>query len=195
VANRVGVFGGTFDPPHIGHLIVADQVLDQLGLDEVRLVVTNRPWQKVGSRAITPAPLRLRMVAAAAADTPGVVACDIELELGGSSYTVVTLEELSRREPGTDHLVIIGSDAAAGLDTWHRADELRERCTIVVVNRPGDDGGAPPGWAVEKVRIPPIDLSSTEIRALVAEGRSIRHLTPPAVVQLLTGEGLYRRAM
>ena len=193
VVKRVGLFGGTFDPPHIGHLVVADQVRDQLDLDEVRLVVTNHPWQKVGSRAITPAPIRYRLTEAAVADAPGIVASPIELEIGGPSYTIVTLEELARREPGVQHLVIVGSDAAAGLDSWHRADELRERCTVVVVNRPGDDVGAPPGWVVEKVRIPAIDLSSTELRTMVAEGRSVRHLTPAAVVQLLADEELYRR--
>lgn len=193
VPKRVGIFGGTFDPPHIGHLIVADQVQDQLELDEVRLVVTNDPWQKVGSRAITPAPLRYRMAQAATAMAPGVVASPIELELGGPSYTLVTLEELARREPGVEHLVIVGSDAAAGLDSWHRADELRQRAAIVVVNRPGDDVGPPPGWMVEKVWIPALELSSTEIRAMVADGRSVRHLTPPAVVQLLIDEGLYLR--
>ncbi|MDH3683209.1 MAG: adenylyltransferase/cytidyltransferase family protein, partial [Acidimicrobiia bacterium] len=92
--KRVGILGGTFDPPHIGHLVVGDQVRDCLDLDEVRLVVSNSPWQKVGGRSITPAHQRLELVAAAVADAPGLVASDIEIDLGGSSYTIVTLDAL-----------------------------------------------------------------------------------------------------
>ena len=193
MGRRIGLLGGTFDPPHIGHLVVADQVLDQLALDEVRLVVSNRPWQKEGMRAITEPAKRLAMVEAAVADAPGLVASDIELRLGGPSYTLVTIEALDRAEPDVEWLVIIGDDAAVGLDTWHRADELRESQRFVVVNRPGANGGPPPGWRFDRVRIPGLEVSSTELRALVGAGRSIRHLTPAPVMQLMESWGLYRR--
>lgn len=193
VTRRVGLLGGTFDPPHIGHLVVADQVLDQLGLDEVRLVVSNRPWQKVGDREITPAPVRLELVRAAIDGAPGLVASSIEIELAGPSYTLVTVKELARREPDVEFLVIVGSDAAAGLETWHRAAELKARQRFVVVNRPGVAAAVPAGWKVIPVSIPAIDLSSTEIRNLVAQDRSIRYLTPAVVIHRLASSGLYRR--
>lgn len=194
MVTRIGLLGGTFDPPHVGHLVVADQVRTRLDLDEVRLVVSNRSWQKVGTRRITSAERRLALVEAAVGDAPGLRASSIELELGGPSYTKVTVDELDRREPGVEWLVIVGADAAAGLDTWHRADELRAERTVVVVNRPGAVGPVPEGWNVVRVDIPALDVSSTEIRSLVAAGRSIRYLTPDPVVRQLTSWGLYREA-
>ena len=194
VARRIGLLGGTFDPPHVGHLVVADQVRTSLALDEVRLVVSNSPWQKVGTRQISDARRRYAMVEAAIGDgAAGIVASDIELELGGASYTIATVAELGRREPEVEWLVVVGADAAAGLDTWHRADELRRGQRFVVVNRPGADGSLPDGWAVQRVEVPSLDVSSTELRALVAAGRSIRYLTPDPVIRLIEGWGLYRR--
>ncbi|MEL7206931.1 MAG: nicotinate-nucleotide adenylyltransferase [Actinomycetota bacterium] len=191
--RRIGLLGGTFDPLHIGHLVVADQVLDQVGLDEVRLVVSHQPWQKVGERAITPPDRRFEMVAAAVAPFEGLEASDVEICLGGPSYTVETLAALERDEPGVAWSVIVGADAAAGLDTWHEADKLRREREIVVVNRPGAPPAGPTGWRLRRVEIPSIDLSSTEIRTLVGEGRSVRHLVPDAVMHRIERWGLYRR--
>ncbi|MFV0257985.1 MAG: nicotinate-nucleotide adenylyltransferase [Acidimicrobiales bacterium] len=194
VPRRIALLGGTFDPPHIGHLVLADQALDQLGFDEVWLVVSNQPWQKVGSREITPARARLGLVEAAVTGRPGIEASAVEIELGGPSYTIETLEELQRRHPGDDFALLMGSDAAAGLETWHRWKELRDRCRIVVANRPdGDSRPLPDGWAVDRLLIPALDLSSTELRALVAAGRSIRYLTTDPVIQRLGDAGLYRQ--
>ncbi len=190
MTRSVGILGGTFDPPHIGHLVAADQVLDQLGLTEVRLVVSNQPWQK--SRLITPAHQRLALVEALVADAPGVEASAIEIELGGPSYTLVTLAELTRREPGTEWLVVVGADAAAGLPTWHEAETLRRTHRFVVVTRPGVTAPIPEGWDCQVVEIPPLDISSTGLRAMVAAGRSIRHLTPEPVARLLQAWQLYR---
>ncbi|MEM7340782.1 MAG: nicotinate-nucleotide adenylyltransferase [Actinomycetota bacterium] len=193
MAQRVGLLGGTFDPPHVGHLILADQVRDQLDLHEVRLVVANVPWQKVGARVITDAGQRLEMVEAAVADAPGLVASRVELDLGGPSYTADTLDHLERLEPDVTWFVIVGSDAAAGLPSWHRADELRRRARFAVADRPGTDRAElPAGWDLSFVEMPQIEVSSTEIRALVAAGRSVRHLMPAAVVQRIERWGLYR---
>ncbi|MFV0523229.1 MAG: nicotinate-nucleotide adenylyltransferase [Acidimicrobiales bacterium] len=192
--RRVALLGGTFDPPHIGHLVLADQTLDQLGVDEVWLVVSNQPWQKVGSREITPAPVRLELVEAAVAGRPGLTASAVEIELGGPSYTFDTLDALHRDHPDDEFSLVMGIDAAAGLDTWHRAEELRDRCRIVVANRPGaDDQPLPEGWTVDRLAIPALDVSSTELRQLVAAGRSIRYLTPDGVIQRLDRAGLYRQ--
>lgn len=190
--RRVGVLGGTFDPPHLGHLIVADQVLSALSLDEVMLVPANRPWQKVGQRTITPAEARLEMTALAIGDSAGLSVSGVELELGGPSYTSVTLDALSERDPDTEWLVVVGADAAAGLDTWHNTERLRSQATIVVVNRPGADFQPPTGWQWELVEIPSISISGTGIRRRVAQGASIRFLTPAAVVDYIVEHNLYR---
>lgn len=190
--RRVGVLGGTFDPPHLGHLVVADQVLSALSLDEVMLVPANQPWQKVGQRSITPADKRLAMTVGAVGDAAGLSVSAIELEIGGPSYTTVTLAALAERHPDTEWLVIVGADAAAGLDTWHNTEQLREQATIVVVNRPGADFQPPTGWRWELVEIPSISISGTGIRRRVAQGASIRFLTPDPVIDRIAEWGLYR---
>lgn len=186
------MLGGTFDPPHLGHLIVADQVLTALSLDEVVLVPANQPWQKVGHRAITPADQRLAMTVAAVGDSWGLSVSAIELELGGPSYTSVTLAALAERDPETEWLVIVGADAAAGLDSWHDTERLREQATIVVVNRPGADFQPPTGWRWELVEIPSVAISGTGLRRRVAQGGSIRFLTPDPVIDHIREWNLYR---
>lgn len=190
--RRLGVLGGTFDPPHLGHLVVADQVLHALSLDEVILVPANEPWQKVGSRKITPADKRLAMTRAAVGDAAGLSVSGIELEIGGPSYTSVTLEALSEQHPDADWMVIVGADAAAGLDTWHNTEQLREQATIVVVNRPGSDFQPPTGWSWELVEIPSVSISGTSLRRRVAQDRSIRFLTPQGVIDHINEWSLYR---
>lgn len=188
---RVGLLGGTFDPPHLGHLIMAEAVRDALDLDEVRLVVANVPWQKEGTRQITPPDQRLEMVGAAVGDAPRLRASDVEIRLGGSSYTSVTLAALDRDEPGTEWYVVVGADAAAGLGTWHRPEEVRAGATLVVVDRPGWSTLPPEGWPHERVEVPLIEISSSMIRRRVESDRSIRYLCPDPVVDLIDRWGLY----
>ena len=190
--RNIGLFGGTFDPPHLGHLVAAEAVRDGLGLDEVRLVVASVPWQKEGLRPISPADRRVAMVQAAVGGASELVCCDLEVRLGGPSYSAVTLEELDRREPGTLWHLILGADAAAGLETWHRPDEVRRRSRLVVVARPGSSTPPPPGWDHVRVEVPLIGVSSTMLRGAVAAGRSIRYLCPDPVIDLIERWGLYR---
>jgi nicotinate-nucleotide adenylyltransferase len=189
--RNVGVFGGTFDPPHVGHLVTAVDVRELLGLDVVLLVVANEPWQKVGSRRISSAADRLDMVRAAVEGVDGVEASDLEIRRGGPSFTVDTLAELRAAEPDAGLFLVLGSDAAAGLDSWERADRLAELCRIVVVERPGGSTHVPDGFRVEHVTVPRLEVSSTELRARVAEGRSLRYLVPDAVVSLVRERDLY----
>jgi nicotinate-nucleotide adenylyltransferase len=188
------VFGGTFDPPHIGHLVAAVDARSALRLDVVLLVVANVPWQKVGSREISAPEDRLAMVRAAVADEPGLEASDLEIVRGGDSFTVDTLAELHRREPDAELFVIVGADAAAGFGTWERPDEVAALATLVVVDRPGtptpDDGADGRRWL--RVDIPDLEISSTELRRRVAEGRSIRYLVPPGAASVIAERGLYR---
>ncbi|HWJ62145.1 MAG TPA: nicotinate-nucleotide adenylyltransferase [Acidimicrobiales bacterium] len=190
--RRIGVFGGTFDPPHIGHLVAAVDAQRELGLDVVLLVVANVPWQKVESREISPAEDRLALVRAAAADTPFLQVSDIEIRRGGSSYTADTLAELRREEPDAELFVILGNDAAAGFATWERYEEVAEAATLVVVDRPGTPTPVDPRFDWVRVDIPELEISSTELRARVAAGRSIRYLTPPGVASAIADRSLYR---
>ena len=139
--ERVGIFGGTFDPPHVGHLVTAVNVRYELSLDRVLLVVADQPWQKVGTRDISPAEDRFAMVEAAVGDVEGLEASRIELDRGGMSYTADTLSELLAHDPTRHLYVILGSDAAVGLPGWERADEVRALSTVVVVERPGSGLG------------------------------------------------------
>jgi nicotinate-nucleotide adenylyltransferase len=190
---RIGVFGGTFDPPHVGHLVVAVNVRHELRLDRVLLVVAHDPWQKTGSRTVSPAADRLAMVEAAVGDVDGLEASALELDRGGISYTADTLRELAELHPGAELYLILGSDAARGLPTWDRVDEVRAHSTVVVVTRPGDEEGRPPpGWSWERVETPRLEVSSTDLRARFADGRPLDYLLTPAVITCIRQRRLYR---
>jgi len=189
---KIGLLGGTFDPPHIGHLVVADQVLHALSLDEVLLVPANRPWQKEGKRPITPAEQRLEMTQQAIGEAGrGLSVSDVELQIGGPSYTSVTIGVLAEQRPEAEWLVVVGADAAAGLDTWHDTDTLRQQAKIVVVNRPGADFQPPTGWSWDLVEVPSMSVSGTAIRRRVSQGSSIRFLTPDPVIEQIADWKLY----
>lgn len=190
--SRIGVFGGTFDPPHVAHLVLANEVRDALDLSEVRFVVAGEPWQKVGLRNVSPAADRLAMVSAAVSETPGVIVSDTEIRRPGPSYSVDTLREFISDEPDNEYFLIVGADAAAELDTWQGAGELADLCEVVVVDRPGEVEPVSAGFEVTRVESPSMDLSSTALRERVAAGRSIRHMVPDAVISIIESRGLYR---
>lgn len=189
--RRIGVLGGTFDPPHVGHLVTAIDVGQALALDVVLMVVANEPWQKADRSDLSPAPVRLAMVRAAVEGVDGVEASDLEIRRGGPTYTVDTLDALRGAEPDAELFLILGADAAAGLDTWHDPQRLTGLCRIVVVDRPGATATPPSGFHCELVEVPRLDVSSSDLRARVATGRSVRFLTPDAVVSLIRDERLY----
>ena len=188
---RLGLFGGTFDPPHVGHLVTAVNVRHELGLDRVLLEVANRPWQKEGARAISAAEDRYAMVAAAVAGVDGLEASRLEIDRGGVSYTADTLAELGRRYPDAELFTIVGSDAAAGLLTWERYDEVARRSRLVVVERPGASGQLPGEVSWIRVVVPHLDVSSTDLRARVADGRPLDYLVPEDVLVEIRQRGLY----
>lgn len=189
--ERLGVFGGTFDPPHVGHLVTAVNVRYALELDRVLLVVANEPWQKVGERAVSPAADRLAMVEAAVGEVAGLEASDLEVRRGGPSYSAETLAELAA--PGDRELfLIVGTDAAAGLPTWEKVQQVAALATIVVVDRPGDASRLPEGFSWVRVEVPRLEVSSTDLRARVTDGRPLDYLVDPAVIFCLQGRRLYR---
>lgn len=190
---RIGVFGGTFDPPHIGHLVTAINVRHELALDVVLLVVAGMPWQKEGSRVITPATDRLAMVAAAVEGIDGVEASAIEIERGGPSYTADTIASLRQRHTGAELYTVVGADAAAGITTWERYTEVLAGSRMVVVDRPGSESTLPAVTEWIRVEVPHLEVSSTDLRARFGDGRPLDFLVPPAVLQVADARGLYRR--
>ncbi len=192
--ERLGILGGTFDPPHVGHLAVAVNVRHELGMERVLLVVNNEPWQKVGHRDVSPAEDRLAMVEAAVADVEGLEASRIEIDAGGASYTADTLAYLLAEDPDRVLYLILGSDAAAGLPTWERVQEVQETATVVEVLRPGSPAADPlPGWRWARVEVPCLEVSSTELRARAGDGRPLDYLVPAAVIDCIERRGLYGR--
>lgn len=190
--SKIGVFGGTFDPPHVGHLVTAVDVRHALDLDRVLLVVANQPWQKLGSRQITPAVDRLAMVEAAVRDVDGLEASNLEIRRGGHSFTADTLAELAAGNPGVELHVILGADAAAGLSTWERAEEVRELASLVVVDRPGEGvGSVPDGWRGVRVEVPRLEVSSTDLRDRIVKGRPLDYLLPRDVITCIRQRHLY----
>jgi nicotinate-nucleotide adenylyltransferase len=189
---RIGVFGGTFDPVHVGHLVAALEARQALGLDRVLLVVANDPWQKSGNRAVTPAEDRLAVVAAAVEGVDGLEASRIEIDRGGRSYTADTVAELAAAFPGAGLFLVIGADVAGELGTWKRVEEIVGAVTLVIVERGGVTGVAdPPGWRVERLRIPALEISSSDLRDRLATGRNVDFLIPEAAVRCIRSRGLY----
>jgi len=189
---RIGIFGGTFDPIHVGHLVAAVNVRFALALDRVLLVVANQPWQKEGLRSITPAEDRYALVAAAVGDVEGLEASRIEIDRGGPSYTADTIVEVAGANPGADLFCVVGADAADVLDTWERHELIAALTTLVVVNRPGSVRTAPlTGWRVVEVEVPALEVSSTDLRARAADGRPLDYLVPEGAIRCIRARGLY----
>lgn len=191
MTRRIGLLGGTFDPPHLGHLVVAECARVELGLDEVRLLVAGDPWMK----ATTSAPEhRVGMVTAAVADDPNLGVDAREVARDGPTYTADTLAELRREEPEVDWFFVLGEDAAASLPRWERVAEAFALARFVVVTRPGH---APPDPAqlpgpVDHLEVPQLEVSSTELRTRFATGRATRYLVPVTVDSYAREHGLYR---
>jgi nicotinate-nucleotide adenylyltransferase len=169
--------------------VAAVNVRHALALDRLLLVVANAPWQK-SERRITPAADRLAVVQAAVAGTSGLEASGIEIDRGGESYTADTLEALDR--PDRELFLVVGSDVAAELHTWRRPDVVARLATLVVVSRGGSPDADPgPPWRVEHVRIPALEISSSDLRARAADGRPLDHLVPMAAIACIRERGLY----
>jgi nicotinate-nucleotide adenylyltransferase len=189
--RRIGLFGGTFDPPHVGHLVTAVNVRHALQLEVVILMVANIPWQKHGDRTITPALDRLAMVEAAVADVPGLAAGRLEIDAGGPSYTADTLADLARRNPGAELFTIVGDDAAAGLPTWERFEEVIAQSRLVVVDRPGQSFSLAADVDWIHVEVPRLEVSSTDLRARFGDGRPLDYLLTDPVLDVIARRHLY----
>ncbi len=190
--ERLGVFGGTFDPPHIGHLAAAEAARWSLGLDRVLFVVANRPWQKVVEQPVSAAADRLALVRAAVANLEGFEVSTLEIDRGGDSSTAETLTALAAGGP--ELFLIVGSDLADSLDTWRSPNVIRSLATVAVVGRLGATGPGvpPPGWRWIPVEGPGIEVSSTHVRRWLAEGRPLGSVLSRPVASEIERRGLYR---
>ncbi len=186
MGRRIGLLGGTFDPPHVGHLIVAECARVELGLDEVRLLVAGDPWMK---QTQAPAAVRLELTQLAVDDTPGIIVDAREVDADGPTYTIDAIEELAAAEPDTDWLFIIGADLVSQLDSWHRIDELRSMVRFVVADRDSVGPEHPDG--MQRLAIPLIGVSSSDLRDRYRTQRATRHMVPPPVDDRIRMLGLY----
>jgi nicotinate-nucleotide adenylyltransferase len=197
--KRIGLLGGTFDPPHLAHLALARQARDELRLDELRLLPAGQPWQKLA--AGQPAPVdgahRVAMLGLLTRGERGLVVDERELHRDGPSYSIDTVREILDEQPGAQLFFVIGQDQYARLHTWRDWDELLQRVTLAVAGRAGNAPTAPPDVAalahrIETLALPPMAVSSTDIRARAARGEDLSSLVGPAVAAYIDQNALYR---
>jgi nicotinate-nucleotide adenylyltransferase len=191
---RIGILGGTFDPPHLGHVAAAQAVVPALALDRLLLVVANDPWQKSGRRHISPAEDRFALTAVMAEEIPAAEASRLEIDRGGPSYSVETAEEVlaAAGHPSPELFLVVGADLVPELGTWERVGDLQRLVTLAVVSRP--DAPVPvldPGWTVIRIDGPQVEVSSSEVRARLLRGDSVNGLVPEAVIRCIERRALY----
>jgi nicotinate-nucleotide adenylyltransferase len=197
---RLGLFGGTFDPIHLGHLILAEACREACGLERVWFIVAGAPPHKPGGR--TSVADRLEMARIAVAGHPAFEVSDIESRRPGPHYSAETVEAVHAERPEDSLFFLIGADSLADLPTWRQPERILKLVTLVVVNRPGIDVPTESlpfnlpvdAQPVERVTIPPIGIASHDLRRRVAEGRSIRYQVPRGVQAYIEAQGLYRKA-
>lgn len=191
-APRLGLYGGSFDPLHRGHLLVAQAALEELALDRLFFIPAAQSPFKPGSRP-APAAARLRMLRRSlAGQSRTEVHCD-ELTRGGVSYSIDTVNAFRARNPGAELFWLIGADHVPTLPQWREALALAEAVTFVVIPRPGQpQASLPPPWRLRHLRGWPLGVSSSEIRDRVRNGMSFEHLVPSGTAEIIASEGLYR---
>jgi nicotinate-nucleotide adenylyltransferase len=196
---RLGVLGGSFDPPHLGHLVIASEAQARLGLERVLFVPAAAPPHK-DLRAHTAAAVRLEMTALAVADDMRFVESGLEIE-HGITFTSDTLRAVSARFTGRELVFIMGSDSLLQFETWHDPEAILARCTLAVAPRPGDDlalvAAAAARWGRQRIDVldaPLIGVSSSTVRERVTAGLPIRYLVPEAVEEFILERRLYRSA-
>ena len=185
----IGLFGGSFDPVHHGHLIVGKVAAEKLKLDSLRFVPAREQPFKAGQHR-TSAEHRAAMLSLAVAGMPGFSVEGSELQRPGPSYTVDTLRHLREREPGEEFVLLLGADAAADLPAWREAGQLPDLARIAVFARPGTPVAASP-WISTVVEVPAIDISATEVRRRAHRGLSVRFWVPDPVAEYITRHRLY----
>lgn len=191
-SRRIGVMGGTFDPIHHGHLVAASEVQSVFNLDEVIFVPTaTQPFKK--GRRVTSPEHRYLMTVIATASNPRFTVSRVDIDRGGTTYTIDTLRDLHRERPNSEFFFITGADALRKIMEWKDTDELFELAHFVGVTRPGHEltGGTAPKGAVSLIEVPALAISSTEVRTRSSAHRPVWYLVPDGVVQYINKYGLY----
>lgn len=187
--RRIGIFGGTFDPPHIAHLRIAEEAREQMQLDAVFFVPNKQPVHR--EPAVADAEDRYAMLVLATASNPAFRVSRNELDRPTPSYSVETVREFRKRYPNSELFFIVGADEVADLGSWKDIDALMSMCQFIAAPRGSSVGDSlPPG--VIALEMAPLPMSATEIRRRVAEGRSVRYQVPDAVLQYIQNRGLYK---
>ncbi len=195
---KLGVLGGTFDPLHVGHLVLAEQALEQLELERVLWVPSGDPWRKSG-QPVTAAEHRVAMTQLAIADNPAFELCRLEVDRRGPSYSIETLAQLREERPGAELAFVLGLDALEDLPNWHEPARLVELAMLAVAARGGRQLSAPEleallpglGRRVVWIEMPRVDISATDLRRRAAEGRTLRYLVPATVEAYIAEHRLY----
>ncbi len=187
--KKIGILGGTFNPPHIGHLILAEEAEEQLGLDKVFFIPTNKPPHK-GEDQLNPRQ-RLRMTQLVTEDNPSFEALDIEIKRKGVSYTVDTLGQLQKKYPKSNLYLIIGSDLANSFDKWRQPDKIKKLAEVIAAPRKGIPLQARNQFKI--IDITQIGISSSQIRKRLKKGRTIKYLVPKKVESYIKKNNIYKR--
>jgi nicotinate-nucleotide adenylyltransferase len=188
---RLGIFGGSFDPPHLGHLLPIIDAAEALQLDAVRYVPAAQQPFKIGS-AVASAAHRLAMTERLVAGIPGFAADSTEIDRPGLSFTVDTVSQMAAAHPNVELVLLLGADAYALFEKWREPDRIRALATIAVLQRGGDPSITPGDATVQVLQTRRVDISSTELRARAADGRTIRGFMPDAVADYIAEHRLYR---
>jgi nicotinate-nucleotide adenylyltransferase len=191
--QRVGMFGGAFDPPHRAHRMLAQAAVQQLGLDRLYLFPTGQAWHK--DRTLTPAEDRLAMARLAFADLPAVQVDDRELRRSGPTYSIDTLRELHAEHPSAQLFLLMGEDQAAGFTRWKSWEDIAQLAQLAVAGRGSGEGvqalHALPGVRVQVLQLPQMPESATDIRARLTAGQDISALVEPAIARYIESHHLY----
>lgn len=200
--KKVGIMGGTFDPIHYGHLMLAQNALDTFSLDEILFVPSGTPWLKESTKVLSKNK-RVSMTGMAIEDNPDFALSTIEIDREGNSYSYETVEELKKGQPETDFYFIMGADSLLEIERWKHPDRLMADCTLLVAVRDDcDKEGLEKQIAYLKdkyqadIRILPanrMDISSTKIRQMIQEGKSVRYMLPDQVIRFIQKNHLYQQ--
>jgi nicotinate-nucleotide adenylyltransferase len=189
---RIGILGGSFDPVHLAHLIMAEQCREQARLDQVLFIPAARPPHKL-AKTLAPFHARQEMLELALAGYPAFQISLVEKDRPGPSYTLLTLEQLQRDRPGAALFLLLGSDCLPDLPGWHQPEAIARLAELLIVARPESASTTPPAYfRWQRIDCPLLEISSTDLRKRVAQGRSIRYFVPRAVECYIEQHGLYR---